>query len=96
MSPQSLPADGARSGASARAGANVRRRQDSPTDKLQRLSSRLDVLIRDVSIGARSHREHEQHVEEAEAIGAELRAVFRLPTSSQNRPRWQDGGKAIW
>ncbi|MEA3042991.1 MAG: hypothetical protein QOH47_829 [Sphingomonadales bacterium] len=57
-----------------------RRPTDSP-DRLERLSDRLDVLIRDVRSGfATSHREYEARVAEAEAIADGLRAVFCAPT----------------
>lgn len=90
-----LAAHGVRQRA-ARAGATVRRRQDSPADRLARLSGRLDELLRDVSIGAQSQRQHELHVEEAEAIARELRATFRSPTRPENAPIWHQGGKAAW
>lgn len=97
MSPQSLQADGARFGDRAGAGASTRRRpQTTPVDALQRLSSRLDELICDVSHGARSHHQVERLVDEAESIAAGIRGVFRSPTQTQNAPRWQDGGKAMW
>jgi hypothetical protein len=62
------------------------------------LSSRLDVLIQGVRLGALSHGQHEAHVDEAEAIGAELRAVFRggSPAAPTNAPLWQRDGRAIW
>lgn len=97
MSPRSLLADGARFGDRAGAGAATRRRpQTTPVDALQRLSSRLDELIRDVSHGARSHHQVERMVDEAESIAAGIRGVFRSPTRAQNAPCWQDSGKAIW
>lgn len=102
MPPQSLQADGARFGDRAGAGATPvkgigrRRPQTTPVDALQRLSSRLDELIRDVSHGARSHHQVERLVDEAESIAAGIRGVFRSPTQTQNAPRWQDGGKAMW
>ena len=58
------------------------------------------MLIRDVRLGARSHREHERLVGEAEAIGGALRAVFREPTRAQPAPHhpplFIEGGKGIW
>jgi hypothetical protein len=77
-------------------GQTARRRPDSPADQLQRLSSRLDELIRDVSLGTTSHRQHERNVDEAEAIATELRGVFRAPTNSQHAPLRQQGGRAWW
>jgi hypothetical protein len=67
-------------------------------DRLRRCSDRLDRLQQQVSVGARSQREHDELVEEAEAIAAELRAVFRAPTPAMpvNPPLWQQGGKAAW
>jgi hypothetical protein len=67
-------------------------------ETLEQLSSRLDVLIRDVGLGARSQREHDHLVDEAEAIATGIRAVFREPTRQDpsNPPLWQQGGKAIW
>lgn len=46
---------------------------------LDRLVGRLDALAASVKAGARSVREHEAHVDEAEAISAALRALFRGP-----------------
>lgn len=93
MPPRSaLQRDAARADSSP---AQSRRRLDSPTDRLTRLSGRLDELLRDVSIGARSHRQHELHVAEAEAIAGELRAVFRAPTA-ERMPLQQSGGRAWW
>lgn len=70
-------------------------RLDSPGARLDRLSARLDELTRDVKIGARSHRETERLVDEAEAIASELRAIFRAPTAQQP-PLRQNGGRAWW
>ena len=79
------------------AAAGRRPQQISPAERLERLSSRLDVLIRDVGIGARSHRDVERQIDEAEAIAAGIRAVFRGAAPAQNPPRWTDGqGKAAW
>lgn len=67
--------------------------------ELQRLSARLDQLMFDVQLGATSHRQHESHVEEAEAIAAGIRAVFRAPSAAQpaeHPPLWHRGGKAAW
>jgi hypothetical protein len=76
----------------------ARRRPTHSADRLERMSARLDTLIRDVRLGARSHREHERHVNEAEEIAAGLRAAFRAPTPPKavNPPLWQDGNRAIW
>lgn len=81
-----------------RSDAGRRRTPANSADQLERLSDRLDVLIRDVRIGSKSHREHERHVDEAEAIAAGLRATFREPTPAQpvNPPLWIEGGKAVW
>jgi hypothetical protein len=74
-----------------------RRPLPSPTERLQRLSDRLDELLRDVSFRpvARSHHETEQRIHEAEAIAAELRAVFRSPTA-EHPPLKRDGTGAWW
>lgn len=40
----------------------------------------MDLLIRDVSVGFRSHYQYEQAVAEAESIATEIRAVFRCPS----------------
>ena len=89
------PAMGAR-GSNTSAGGPLRRRPDSPADRLDRLSDRLDRLIGDVRLGATSHRQHDAHVDEAEAIAAELRAVFRAPTIAAHPPLRQVGGRAVW
>jgi hypothetical protein len=75
-------------------------RRRSPThsaDQLERLSARMDFLIRDVRLGAQSHREHERHVEEAEAIATGIRAAFREPTPVRqiNAPLKIEPGK-VW
>lgn len=75
------------------------RRPPQVADTLERLSTRLDYLIRDVRLGARSQREHDRHVDEAEAIATEIRGAFRTATSPQpaHPPLWQDGhGRAAW
>lgn len=75
-----------------------RRPQLSTADQLERLSARLDELIRDVRLGATSHRQHERNVDEGEAIADGIRAVFRAatPAALHNPPLWQQGGRAIW
>lgn len=73
-----------------------RRRSPNPADALERMSGRLDELIRDVRLGARSHHEHDRHVGEAEAIGAGIRVVFREPAQPSNPPLAQKGGRAWW
>lgn len=73
----------------------ARQRPLSTADQLERLSSRLDVLIRDVRNGAISHRQHEQHIAEAEEIATELRGIFRGRTT-QHPPLQQQGGRAWW
>jgi hypothetical protein len=73
-------------GAAARPRFPVRSRAAAPIDsiaRLTRLSDRLDALLRARTIGARSQREHDGHVAEAEAIAAGLRAVFREPTPAR-------------
>lgn len=44
------------------------------------MSGRLDMLLRDVRVGARSARQFESLVAEAEDIAAGIRAAFRGPT----------------
>lgn len=68
----------------------------TPEQLLGRLSSRLDMLIRDVGLRAHSHREVERRIEEAEAIAAGIRGVFRAPSAPANPPLWQAGGRAAW
>lgn len=75
------------------------RRPNSSCDQLERMSSRLDELIRDARLGARTHRELERQVDEAEAIAAGIRAAFRerTPANPVNPPAWEDGkGRAAW
>lgn len=55
----------------------LRRRPDSNVEKLEQLSCRLQDLTEKVRRGARSWREHDNHIDEAESVAAELRAVFR-------------------
>lgn len=77
----------------------ARRPQLSPADHLEQLSAKLDTLIRDVRLGARSQREHEEHVGRAEAIGNALLALWRKPTIEQrpvNPPLEQGPGWARW
>lgn len=62
--------------------AAARRRHVLPLEQLQRLSARLDELMRDVSFGTTSHRQHERNVEEAEAIAAGIRGAFRCPAGT--------------
>jgi hypothetical protein len=85
-----------RSGAPATGRSGRRPPAFSAADALERLSDRLDVLIRDVRLGTTSHRQHERNVDEAEAIGAELRAVFRQSTPPSNPPLAIEGGRAWW
>lgn len=72
----------------------------SPYDRLRRLSDRMDALMRDAGEPARSHREHERRVNEAESIADGLRGVFRRPTSAWpvNPPLHLDEeqGRAAW
>lgn len=58
---------------------------DPPADQLERLSARLDVLIRDVRLGTRTHRAFEANCDEAEQISIGLRAVFRGETAPGTR-----------
>jgi hypothetical protein len=65
--------------------------------ELQRLSDRLDGLLRDASTPATSHREFERQADEAEAIAADLRRIYRgREAGPVNPPLWQDGGRAAW
>ncbi|MDP8995298.1 MAG: hypothetical protein M3N07_10040 [Pseudomonadota bacterium] len=75
-----------------------RRPTHSPADRLRRLSTRLDLLLRDAEVGASSHREFERMCVEAEEIADGIRAVFRGETSPQpiNPPLCHQGGKAWW
>jgi len=70
----------------------------STADRLARVGDRLDALQRDASVGAHSHREFERQAGEAEALSAELRAIFRGPPAGapRNPPLWQRDGKAAW
>ncbi len=58
----------------------ARRRPEPTADTLDRMSGRLDMLLRDVRVGARSARQFESLVAEAEDIAAGIRAAFRGPT----------------
>lgn len=93
------PGTAIRSGAQ---GPRPGRRPHLPLEQLQRLSSRLDSLIRDIGLGAYSHRETERQIAEGEAIADGIRGVFRSPTSAGaaavNPPLWTDGkGRAaVW
>lgn len=75
-----------------------RRPLASPSERLAEASSRLDRLMQDVSCYPNtSHRETERRIGEAESIAEEIRAIFRLPTTGQNKPLWEDGkGKAVF
>lgn len=90
-SPRFAPANDARFGrvcAGARTAFAARRRQD-PVERLNRLGMRLDELTRDVSFGATTHREVERRIGEAEAIAAELIAIFRKPDSERGGRTWR-------
>lgn len=91
------PGTAIRSGAQ---GPRPGRRPHLPSEQLSRLSGRLDSLIRDVDLGAHSHRELERQIAEGEAIAEGIRGVFRAPTAAGaavNPPLWTDGrGRAAW
>lgn len=59
------------------------RRSTDSLAQLTRLSGRLDQLLQRVSVGARHQREHDEIVNEAEAIADDLRAVFRAPSPAR-------------
>lgn len=72
-------------------------------DQLERLSARLDPLIRDARLGTRSHRETERIIGEVEAIAAALWQAARgkdarIPASVKpvNPPLYQDDNGAMW
>lgn len=75
-----------------------RRRPYSNSERLELLGRRLRDLTIRVRHGSTSHRQHDRNVDEAEAISAELRAIFRSPTPpAENQPLWQNGqGQAAW
>jgi hypothetical protein len=93
-----LPTRAAAASTTFRSSAARRRPQLSPAERLAQLSARLDILIRDVGIGPASHREHDRHVGEAEAIAAGIRAVFRAPTPARpvHPPLGLGVGKGWW
>jgi hypothetical protein len=69
----------------------------SQADRLDDISARLDELVRDVRcIPARSHRETERRIAEAEDIATELRAIFRGTGRPQAAPLEHRGGRAWW
>lgn len=74
------------------------RKDSAAAAQLVRLSTRMDELIHSVSLGTASHRQHELHVAEGEAIAAGIRATFRgEPVEDPvNPPLWQRGGRAAW
>lgn len=100
MTTHPAPGHGAAARIAVSGPAAARRRPSSPTptERLEQLSDRLDQLIYDVSLGTRSHRQHEANVEAAESIATELRSVFRSPTpaKAEHPPLWQQGGRAAW
>lgn len=76
-------------------------------DQLERLSARLDPLIRDARLGSRSHRETERIIGEVEAIAIGLWQAARgkdavlpgIATSGArpvNPPLMINGNKAAW
>lgn len=89
-----LPCDAARSTSLPQAGSGRRR---LPVDDLRQLSDQLDRLLQDVSIGASSQRQHDDHVHRAEDIATGLRAVFRGPEGKPIHPPLMiSGGRAMW
>ena len=76
----------------------ARRRPLSTAERLDSLSMRLDDLIRDIRFTpqARSHREVERRIGEAEDIATELRAVFRSVAPAENPPLKREGSGAWW
>lgn len=102
MSTHAAPPGGSRIGAApAAVPAAIRSgqgRRPNIYDQLRPLADRFDRLMRDVEIGARSQRQHDSHIDEAEAIATELRAAFRGRSSPEpvNAPLWHNGGKAAW
>lgn len=78
-------------------GQRGRQPSNSALEALIRYSSQLDALIRDVELGARSHRDHDRFVDETETIGAGIAGVYRKPTRQPSHPPLaQKGGKAWW
>lgn len=67
-----------------------------PVSVLEKLSTRLDYLIRDVSAGATSVRQHDARVAEAEAIAAGIRAVFRGEGKPVHPPLGTIAGTFVW
>jgi hypothetical protein len=76
----------------------ARRRPLSTAERLSDLSAQLDGLIRDISFTPqpRSHHEVDRRIAEAEEIADGIRAVFRAPSRSENRPLRSAGGQAWW
>lgn len=79
-----------------------RRPISTPSEQLERLSDQFDRLIYDVRLGAKSQRQHDEHVHRAEAIAAGIRAVFRgkatpsHDTPPVHPPLHQNGSQAWW
>jgi hypothetical protein len=78
----------------------AQRRPLSTADRLERLSMKLDDLIRDIRFTPqpRSHGEVDRRIAEAEDIAGELRAIFRAPARAERPPLWQsaEGTRAVW
>ena len=76
----------------------ARRRHLSTADRLDSLSMRLDDLVRDVRFTpqARSHREVDRRINEAEEIAAGLRAIFRSAAPPEHPPLKREGNGAWW
>jgi hypothetical protein len=68
-------------------------------DGLRALGSRFDELLYMASQDGRSQRDHDNIVDEAEAIASELRALVRGRPGPEavNPPIWNNGrGQAAW
>lgn len=90
----SAPRDGRAAAAASPVRSSSPRRRQPVADELERLSFRMDALIRDVRLGATSHRQYEAYVAEAEAISEVLRALFRGTPS--HPPIRHEQGRAWW
>lgn len=68
---------------------------------LESATDRIDVIKRDVSVGARSQRDHDRIVAEVEEVANSLWASVRggtpIPGSRPSAPPlWIDGGRALY